>query len=69
MIELREGKKFVRRFLRYSIELRVVRSLLGDMARYLIEFVSCKEIVEEKCKLVDGVENVRSLLEDSEVCD
>ena len=28
MIELREGKKFVRRFLRYSIELRVVRSLL-----------------------------------------
>ena len=31
MVELRDGMKFVRRFLRYSIELRVVRSLFGDM--------------------------------------
>ena len=45
MIELREGKKFVRRFLRYSIELRVVRSLLR--CEYSIVLVVVRRLLGE----------------------
>ena len=38
-------KENVRRNARYLIELRVVRSLLGEIQRYSIELVSCKENV------------------------
>ena len=62
MIELREGKKFVRRFLRYSIELRVVRSLLENV-RYSDRVCGCKENVRRNVRYLIELRAVRSLLE------
>ena len=40
-------KEFVRRNARYSIELGVVRRMLGEIARYLIELRAVRSLLEE----------------------
>ena len=45
------------------IELRVVRSLFGENARYSIELVSCKEFVRRNVRYLIELRAVRSLLE------
>ena len=61
MIELREGKKFVRRFLRYSIELRVVRSLL-EICEVFDRVGGCKENVRRNVRYLIELRAVKSLL-------
>ena len=49
--------------MRYSIELRAVRSLenLGEMCKVLIELVSCKENVRRNVRYLIELRVVRSL--------
>ena len=55
--------EFVRRNVRYSIELRVVRSLLVENCEVFDRVGSCKENVRRNARYLIELRVVRSLLE------
>ena len=60
---MRAVRKFVRRIPRYSIELRVVRSLLVELCKVFDRVGSCKENVRRNVRYLIELRVVRSLLE------